>query len=76
MSYQQEKEALDDLGMELELTDEDQTVMCVILLAYCYRQADIALGIEWVKLLYTCGMAKPSSGSNRTRIVSTHSSRV
>ena len=27
---QQEKEALDDLNMELELADEDQLVLCVV----------------------------------------------
>ena len=30
-TIQQEKEALDDLSMELELADEDQPVLCVSL---------------------------------------------
>ena len=33
--FQQEKEALDDLNMELELADEDQLVLCVSSCLFC-----------------------------------------
>ena len=37
VSVQQEKEALDDLAMELELADEDEPVLYVLITTRIYR---------------------------------------
>lgn len=38
VTFQQEKEALDDISTELELTDEDQPVLCVPNISFALQE--------------------------------------